>query len=108
MGSGPSSRRSKVGLYPCPVHSDLEQGDSVKQRKLKLQPSDRQQLLLGIVLVILLAVSMLYCLGFASMVLLQAWENATLPWNATDALEESIDLTATPVVEPADLSPALH
>lgn len=80
----------------------------MKRRKLKLQPSEQQQLLLGIVLVVLLAVSMLYCLGFASMVLLQAWENAPLPWNATDALEEGIDLTATPVVEPADSSPALH
>lgn len=80
----------------------------MKRRKLKLQPSEQQQLLLGIVLVVLLAVSMLYCLGFASMVLLQAWENAPLPWNATDALEEGIDLTATPVVEPVDSSPALH
>jgi hypothetical protein len=52
----------------------------LKRRKLKLQPSERQQLLLGIILVILLAVSMLYCLGFASMMLLQAWENAPLPF----------------------------
>ena len=80
----------------------------MKRRKLKLRPSERQQLILGIMLVILLAVSMLYCLGFASMVLLQAWENAPLPWNVTDTLEEGLDLTATPVVEPMDSSPALY
>ncbi len=80
----------------------------MKRRKLKLQPSEQQQLLLGIVLVILLAISMLYCLGFASMVLLQAWEQGPLPWNATDALEEHIDLTATPVVEPSSSSPSLY
>ncbi len=80
----------------------------MKRRKLKLQPNEQQQLLLGILLVILLAISLLYCLGFASMLLLQAWENAPLPWNATDTLEEDIDLTATPVVEPADSSPAPH
>lgn len=80
----------------------------MKRRKLKLQPNEQQQLLLGILLVILLAISLLYCLGFASMLLLQAWENAPLPWNATATLEEDIDLTATPVIEPADSSPAPH
>ena len=77
----------------------------MKRKKLKLQPSERQQLLLGIILVILLAVSMLYCLGFASMMLLQAWESAPLPWNVTDTLEESIDLTTTPAPQPVDPSP---
>jgi hypothetical protein len=80
----------------------------LKRRKLKPRLSERQQLLLGILLVILLAVSMLYCLGFASTVLLQAWENAPLPWNVTGTLDEGIDLTATPVVEPADSSPPLY
>ena len=85
---------------------NLKQEDPLKRKRLNLQPSERQQLLLGIVLVILLAISMLYCLGFASMVLLQAWENAPLPWNATDTLQESMVPTATPVVQPADASPA--
>lgn len=80
----------------------------MKRKRLNLQPSERQQLILGILLVILLAVSILYCLGFASMVLLQAWENAPLPWNVTDTLEEGLDLTVTPVVEPTDSSPALY
>jgi hypothetical protein len=80
----------------------------LKRRKLKLRPSERQQLILGIMLVILLAVSMLYCLGFASMVLLQAWENAPLPWNVTDTLEGGLDLTATPVVGPTESSPGLY
>jgi hypothetical protein len=78
----------------------------LKRKKLKLHPSERQQLLLGIILVILLAVSMLYCLGFASMMLLQAWENAPLPWNVTDTLEESIDLTPAPAAQPVDPSAA--
>ena len=80
----------------------------MKRRRLNLQPNERQQLLLGIVLVILLAVSMLYCLGLASMVLLQAWENAPLPWNVTDTLEQGLDLTATPIVEPTVSSPSLY
>lgn len=80
----------------------------MKRRRFKLQPNERQQLLLGIALVILLAVSMLYCLGFASVMLLQAWEQAPLPWNVTDTLEEGINPTATPVVTPADSSPALY
>ncbi len=80
----------------------------MKRKRLNLQPSERQQLILGILLVILLAISILYCLGFASMVLLQAWENAPLPWNVTDTLEEGLDLTATPVVEPTGFSPALY
>jgi hypothetical protein len=80
----------------------------LKKGRLNLQPSERQQLILGILLVILLAVSILYCLGFASMVLLQAWENAPLPWNVTDTLENGIDLTATPMVEPTDSSPTLY
>jgi hypothetical protein len=90
------------------VYGDLKQEDSLKKGRLNLQPSERQQLILGILLVILLAVSLLYCLGFASMVLLQAWENAPLPWNVTDTLENGIDLTATPMVEPTDSSPPLY
>ena len=91
-----------------PVHGDLKREDSLKRRRLNLQPSERQQLILGILLVILLAVSILYCLGFASMVLLQAWENAPLPWNVTGTPENGIDLTATPIVEPTDSSPTLY
>jgi hypothetical protein len=55
--------------------------------------TEEQQLLLAILLVILLAVSLLYCLGFASLAIREVWEQAPLPWNETDSLEEVLDAT---------------
>lgn len=76
----------------------------MKRRRFNPQLSERQQLILGLILVILVAVSMLYCLGFASVALRQTWEKAPLPWNDTNSPEEVIDLTSTPIVEPTGAS----
>ena len=73
----------------------------MKRKRLHVQLTERQQLVIGLVLVVLVAISLLYCLGFASMALRQAWENSPLQLdqNSID-LEEGMDLTLTPLVEP--------
>jgi hypothetical protein len=73
-----------------------------------LQLNDEQQLILGFLLVILLAVSMLYCLGFASIAVRQTWENAPLPWNDAGTPEESTGVPSTVIVEPTDASATPH
>jgi hypothetical protein len=72
----------------------------VKKRRAKLQLNDEQQLILGFVLVILLAVSMLYCLGFASIMVRQTWEDAPLPGYGTASLEEGTSVSTTVIAEP--------
>jgi hypothetical protein len=62
----------------------------VKIKRPRRQLSNQQYMILGLLLVILLAVSLLYCLGFASLALLQAWEDAALPWDETQAVDGSI------------------
>ncbi len=52
-------------------------------------------MLLALLAVILLAISMLYCLGFASLAVRQTWENAPLPWNGTKVPEDEVDLLPT-------------
>lgn len=78
------------------------QGGQVKRRRLHVQLSERQQLLIGLVLVILVAISLLYCLGFASLALRQAWENSPVQINGggTYYLEEEFDLMLSPAAEP--------
>ncbi len=51
----------------------------MKRRRLSVQLSEQQQMIVAVLLVILVAVSVLYCLGFASTVVLQNWEAGTLP-----------------------------
>jgi hypothetical protein len=75
----------------------------VKRRRFHIELSERQQLLLGILVVILFATSMLYCLGLASLALRHAWANANLPWSEASPFPEnpesptiSPDLEATP------------
>ena len=46
----------------------------MKRRRLEIQLSEGQQLILALLLVILVAISMLYCLGLASVALQQNWE----------------------------------
>ena len=69
--------------------------------------SERQQLVLGLVLVILFAISMLYCLGFASMVLRQAWESAPLPWEAASPAVETVEVPSNPTLEVPDSGTSL-
>lgn len=66
----------------------------VKRRRFRVRLTDEQQLILALLLVVLLAVSMLYCLGFASLVLRQTLENTPIPSNGTILPAE--DLEATP------------
>ena len=74
----------------------------MKKKRAKLQLSDEQLMILGFLLVILLAVSMLYCLGLASIAVRQSWENAPLPWNDASGPDESAPAPPTPIVEPTD------
>ena len=81
----------------------------MKRKHIDLQLTERQQVLIGFVLVILVAISMLYCLGFASVALRTAWENGPLPWNENNNYpDESTELPLTPPVEPADSGAAPH
>jgi hypothetical protein len=77
----------------------------VKRRRLRLQLTDEQQLIVALLLVILLAVSMLYCLGFASLALRQTWENLPLPWNETLQPPQEIEITPTLLPDNPMLAP---
>jgi len=80
----------------------------VKRKRLDLQLTERQQLIIGFVLVVLVAISMLYCLGLASVALRQAWEQGPLQLNDSEnyLFEEMLDLTPQPIVAPTDTGPA--
>lgn len=52
----------------------------MKQRRPKKSITEEQQLILAVLAVVLLAISMLYCLGFASVILRQLWEGGPMPW----------------------------
>lgn len=81
----------------------------MKRKRLNLQLTERQQLVIGFLLVILVAISMLYCLGLASVALRHAWEDSTLPWNLNnDYLEELIELPPSPLAAPTDSGAAPH
>ena len=71
----------------------------MKLRRPRFEITERQQLILGILFIILLAISILYCLGFASLVARQAWENAPAPLTGSQVPAEEIDLTALPLPE---------
>jgi hypothetical protein len=49
--------------------------------KRRFEISEEQQLVLGLLLALLIAISLLYCLAFASMALHQAWQAMPLPWS---------------------------
>jgi hypothetical protein len=74
----------------------------VKRKRLDLQLTERQHVIIGFVLVILVAVSMLYCLGLASVALRQAWEQSPLQLNDNGSyfFEEMLDLTPEPTFVP--------
>ena len=80
----------------------------MKRERFNPQLTERQQLIIGFVLVVLVAVSMLYCLGLASVALRQAWEQSPLQWNDSETYspEEMLDLTAAPLIEPTDTATA--
>ena len=80
----------------------------MKRKRLDLQLTERQQLVIGFVLVILVAISMLYCLGLASVALRQAWEESPLQLNDGENgfPEEMLDLIPEPIVVPTDTGTA--
>jgi hypothetical protein len=69
----------------------------VKRRRLHTQLTERQQLILAMLLIILVAISLLYCLGLASLALRQVWRETAFPTNGVNPTEEQIDLTPTPL-----------
>ena len=85
----------------------LPHGRGARERRPRpgSQLSDEQVLILGLLLIVLLAVSMLYCLGFASLALREAWQRAPAPWNGTAPAAEPLDSTATAAPETGTLPP---
>lgn len=77
----------------------------MKGRRRHIQLSEQQQFILALLLVILVAVSLLYCLGFASLALRQAWEDTTLPWSGTEPPPENLEVELTPTSLPLAPSP---
>lgn len=80
----------------------------MKRKRLNLQLTEEQQLIIGIILVVLVAISMLYCLGLASVALHQAWERSPLRWDDTENnySEEILELTPETIITPTDTVPA--
>jgi hypothetical protein len=73
----------------------------LKRRRLGVQLGEEQLVIFAVVLVILVAVSMLYCLGIAMLALHEGWESAPIPWNDTDLPVEEIEtLPNLPLLEP--------
>jgi hypothetical protein len=77
----------------------------VRRKRRSIQLSEEQQLIFGLILVILVAISLLYCLGFASLAVRQAWHGAPLPWNATEPPPENLEIDATPAPAPGSPGP---
>ena len=75
----------------------------VKRRRWAVRLTYRQQLILALLLVILLATSMLYCLGFSSLLLGQVLDSGALPQNGLEMPGEYLDLM--PTVLPATPGP---
>ena len=97
MTSATGEPASKGRVQNLPPEGD------VKPKRLNVQLTERQQVVIGFVLVILVAISMLYCLGFASVALRNAWESGPLPWGENnDYPVESTALPLTPLIEPTE------
>jgi len=73
-------------------------GGGDKKPRFPSRLSEEQLLILGLLLVVLFAVSMLYLLGFASLAIRDNWQQAPLPWNGTVAVEELSN--GSPTIEP--------
>ena len=71
----------------------------MKLKRPRFEINERQQLILGILVIILLAISILYCLGLASLAARQAWQNVPIPWAGSQVPAEEIDLTTFPLPE---------
>jgi hypothetical protein len=67
----------------------------MKEKRPNVRLSERQQVILAVLLVIFVATSMLYCVGLASIALRNYWESASLPWSASDLPAEILELPGT-------------
>lgn len=67
----------------------------MKGKRPHVRLSERQQLILAVILVLLVATSMLYCVGLASVALRNSWEDASLPWSGSDLPAEFLELPGT-------------
>lgn len=78
----------------------------MKRPRLPVQLSDEQQVILAVLLVVLLAISTLYCLGWASVALRHNLANTPPPSNGTELPEEGIELPSLPSpTEPTGAEP---
>ncbi|HFD38919.1 MAG TPA: hypothetical protein ENJ31_03595 [Anaerolineae bacterium] len=77
----------------------------MKRPRLRLQLTYRQHLALAVILVVLLAVSLLYCLGFASLALHHAWETNQLPGNGGGSPVNGLEMPFAPL-PPATATPS--
>jgi len=64
----------------------------LKRPDVRIELSERQILILALLLVILIATSLLYCVGLGSLVLRQAWRNTPFPTEATLPAQENIEM----------------
>jgi hypothetical protein len=73
----------------------------MKRRRPRKSITEEQQVILAVLAIVLLAISMLYCLGFATIIVRQIWEGGPLPRENIDLPQESLDATPTlPTVQP--------
>lgn len=69
--------------------------------------TERQLLILSLVLVVLVATSVLYCLGIASVALRDTLSGTSLPLDATFLPLQDLELTpGTPLLAPTPTPPA--
>lgn len=70
-----------------------------RRRRRGLELTERQQLGLVLVLVVLAAASLLYCVGFAGLTVRQVWEKVPAPWTSPESADEELtpppEITAT-------------
>ena len=64
----------------------------MKRRPSRLELTERQQMFLALLLVLMVAVSFLYCLGLASMALGRSWQEGTPPWGESPLPEGGSDV----------------
>jgi hypothetical protein len=72
----------------------------VKRRRPRIELTDDQHLILGILLVILVAVSMLYCLGLGSLLLRDTWQEALPALNGMEIPIEELPFAPTLLAPP--------
>lgn len=78
----------------------------MRRRRPRIELTDDQQLFLAILLVILVALSILYCLGLGGLMLRDTWRETLPVLNGNHVPVEELPITPTPSAPPPT-SPAL-